>query len=53
MMEDDPLTLCQVLENVNSHIWIKAVNEERKSTDDNKVWDIIPLPERVKPIGCK
>jgi Reverse transcriptase (RNA-dependent DNA polymerase) len=27
--------------------------EEIKSMYDNKVWDIIPLPEGVKPIGCK
>jgi Reverse transcriptase (RNA-dependent DNA polymerase) len=29
------------------------MNEEIKSMYDNKVWDIIPLPEGVKHIGCK
>jgi hypothetical protein len=44
MMEDDFLTLRQGLESVNSHKWTKAMN-------DNKVWDIVHLPEGVKLIG--
>jgi uncharacterized protein YqgQ len=53
MMEDDSVTSRQVLENVNSHKWFKAMDEEIKSMYDNKVWDIIPLPKSVKPISCK
>jgi hypothetical protein len=53
MMEDDPLTLRQTLESVNSHKWIKTMDGEIKSMYDNKVWDIVPLLEGVKPIGCK
>jgi hypothetical protein len=37
MMEDDPVTLRQALESVNSHKWIKAMDEEIKSMYDNKV----------------
>jgi Reverse transcriptase (RNA-dependent DNA polymerase) len=29
------------------------MDEEIKSMYDNKVWDIVFLPEGVKPIGCK
>jgi Reverse transcriptase (RNA-dependent DNA polymerase) len=29
------------------------MDEEIKSMYDNNVWDIVPLPEGVKPIGCK
>jgi uncharacterized protein YqgQ len=53
MMEDDLVTLRQALESVNSHKWTKAMDEEIKSMYDNKVWDIVTLPEGVKPIGCK
>jgi hypothetical protein len=53
MIEDDPVTLRQALESVNSHKWTKAMDEKIKSMYDNKVWDIVPLPEGVKPIGCK
>jgi hypothetical protein len=53
MMEDDSVTLRQALESVNSHKWTKAMDEEIKSMYDNKVWDIIPLSEGMKAIGCK
>ena len=29
------------------------MNEEIKSMKNNDVWDLVPLPEGVKPIGCK
>ena len=29
------------------------MNEENKSMQDNKVWEVVPLPKGVKPIGCK
>ena len=32
---------------------IDAMNEEIKSMKDNDVCDLVPLPEGVKPIGCK
>jgi hypothetical protein len=37
MMEDDPPTLRQVLESVNSHKLTKIMDEEIKSMYDNKV----------------
>jgi hypothetical protein len=37
MMEDDPVTLRQDLESVNSHKWTKTMDEEIKSMYDNKV----------------
>jgi hypothetical protein len=53
MMEDDPVTLRQASESVNSHKWTKAMDGEIKSMYDNKVWDIVPLPEGVKSISYK
>ena len=29
------------------------MNEEYKSMQDNKVWELISLPSGAKPIGCK
>jgi hypothetical protein len=29
------------------------MNDEIKSMYDNKVWDIVPLPEGAKPVSCK
>ena len=51
-VEDDPINFHQALESSKSQEWIDAMNEI-KSMKDNDVWDLVPLPEGVKPIGCK
>jgi uncharacterized protein YqgQ len=53
MMEEDPENIHQALKCRNSDKWIEAMNDEIKSMYDNKVWDIVPLPKGVKPVGCK
>ena len=52
-VEDDPINFRQALESSKSQEWIDAMNEEIKSMKDNDVWDLVPLLEGVKPIGCK
>lgn len=29
------------------------MNEDYKSMQDNKIWELVPLPEGAKPSGCK
>jgi len=53
VMEDDPINFHQAMESPNSQKWLNAMNEEMQSMKDNDVWDLIPLPEGVKPIGNK
>lgn len=53
MTEDDPVNFHQAMQDSRSDKWIEAMNEEYKSMQDNSVWELIPLPEGVKPIGCK
>ena len=53
IMEDDPVNFQQAMKDTNSEKWIEAMNEEYKSMQDNKVWELVPLPEGKKPIGCK
>jgi len=53
MMEDDLVNFHQAMQDSNSEKWIEAMNEEYKSMQDNKVWELVPLLEGVKPIGCK
>ena len=51
--EDDPINFHEAMESSNSQKWIDAMNEELKSMKDNDVWDLVPLPKGLKPIGCK
>lgn len=53
VMEDDPISFRQAMESSNSQKWVNAMNEEIKSMRDNDVWDLVPLPEGAKIIGCK
>ncbi|RVW95173.1 Retrovirus-related Pol polyprotein from transposon TNT 1-94 [Vitis vinifera] len=53
MMEDDPINFQQAMKSSNSQKWIEAMNEEYKSMQDNKVWELVPLLVGTKPIGCK
>mgnify|MGYP001794772631 CR=1 FL=1 len=53
MLEDDPINFQQAVRSSNSQKWIDAMNEEFKSMQDNKVWDLTTLLEGAKPIGCK
>ena len=51
--ENDPINLWQALQSFTAHKWIDTMNEEMKSMHDNDVWDLVQLPEGLKPIGCK
>ena len=52
-MEVDPINFHQAMQSSNSHKWIEAMNEDYKSMQDNKVWELISLPSGAKPNGCK
>ncbi|RVW47329.1 Retrovirus-related Pol polyprotein from transposon TNT 1-94 [Vitis vinifera] len=47
MMEDDPINFQQAMKSSNSQKWIEAMNEEYKSMQDNKVWELVPLPVAI------
>jgi len=53
LIEDDPINFYEAMKSSNSKKWIGAMEEEIKSMRDNDVWDLVELPEGVKPIGCK
>ena len=53
IVEDDLINFCQAMESSNAQKWIDAMNEEIKSMKENGIWDLVPLPEGIKPIGCK
>ncbi|XP_019435894.1 PREDICTED: uncharacterized protein LOC109342351 [Lupinus angustifolius] len=52
-MGNDPINFHEAMKDSNSEKWIEAMNEEYKSTQDNEVWELVPLLEDVKLIGCK
>ena len=53
LIEDDPINFRQTMKSLNSKKWVDAMNEEIKSMKNNDIWDLVPLSEGAKPIGCK
>ena len=51
--EDDPYTYDEAMGDVDAILWKKAMNVEMESMGSNKVWELVDLPEGIKPIGCK
>ena len=49
----DPVSFSQAIESNDSPKWIDAMNDELKSMDQNKVWDLVELLEGYKNVGCK
>jgi len=52
LIEDDPINFFHAMKSSNSQKWIDAMEVEIKSMRGNDVWDLVELPEGVKPVGC-
>ena len=50
---EEPKTYKEAINCVEKSKWIKAMNEEMESLTRNKTWQLKPLPEGRKAIGCK
>ncbi|KAK0586091.1 hypothetical protein LWI29_000773 [Acer saccharum] len=49
---DDPLTFKNAMEDPDKEEWLKAMNLKIESMYSNSVWELVDLPDGVKPIGC-
>jgi len=52
-VENDPRSFSQTTNSCNSKLWCDAMEDELESMENNKVWDLIELPNGIKPIECK
>ncbi|KAA0064289.1 gag/pol protein [Cucumis melo var. makuwa] len=50
---EDPLSYKHAMNYIDQDQWVKAMDLEIESMDFNSVWELVDLPEGVKPIGCK
>ena len=49
----EPKTLKQAMSCVDADKWKKAMEDEIKSINQNKTWDLVKLPKNKRAIGCK
>ena len=51
--DNDPLTYKHAMEDPDKERWLEAMNLEMESMYSNSVWELVDLPNEVRPIGCK
>ena len=51
--DNDPLTYKHAMEDPDIERWLEAMNLEMESMYSNSVWELVDLPDEVRPIGCK
>ena len=49
----DPYTYEEEMNDINAHHWVKAMKSLLDSMYSNQVWDLIKVPNDIKPVGCK
>ena len=53
MDQDEHETYSEAMMGSKSEEWLKAMRSEMDSMYTNQVWNLVELPEGVRPIGCK
>jgi len=51
--KEDPSTFRDAMDDSDKEEWQAAMKLEMESMHSNSVWQLVDLPEGVKPIGCK
>ena len=41
------------MNDIDAHHWVKAMKFELDSMYSNQVWDLVKVPNGIKPVGCK
>ena len=50
---NDPIFYNEAISSDQSSEWNKAMIDELESMKKNDIWDLVELPNGVKPVGCK
>ena len=50
---DDLASFKEAIAHKNSDKWIEAMQDELKSMSTNQVYELVEIPDGVKPVGCK
>ena len=52
-MEDNPTSFEEAMRSDHSSKWLVAMEDEMKSMNANKVWDLKIIPKEAKTVGYK
>ena len=51
--DDDPLSYKHAMDDPDKDKWLTTMEQEMESMYSNYVWELVDVPESVRPIGCK
>ena len=52
-LKQEPTSVSEALSSPEKEEWKKAMNSEMESISDNKVWELVELPEEKRVVGSK
>lgn len=52
-VKEEPLCYKDVLGREDENLWMKAIDKELNSLDENKTWEVVPKPNGIKPLGTR
>ena len=53
LLENEPQSFNEAMSTPEAPMWKEAVNSEIESIMQNHTWELVDLPPRSKPLGCK
>ena len=53
LLENEPQSFNEAMSTPEAPMWKEAVNSEIESIMQNHTWELVDLPSRSKPLGCK
>ena len=51
--ESDPYTYEEAMNDIDAHHWVQAMKSKLDSMYSNQVWDLVKVPNSIKPVSCK
>ena len=52
-LDGDPTTFEEAMRSPHASKWLEAMEDEMRSMNTNKVWELEEIPKGVKTVGCK
>ena len=51
--KSNPYIYEEAMKDIDAHHWVKAMKSELDSMYSNQVWDLVKMPNDIKPVSCK
>ena len=51
--DSDPYTYEEAMKDIDAYHWVKAMKSKLDSIYSNQIWDLVKVPNGIKPVGYK